>query len=1196
MSKKPIVYGGGGGGKKVHTTPNNLFSDDKAELLIAIGEGPIEGLEDGEKSFYFDDTPLMSSDGAKNYTDYTLEILKGNTVPEEKVRYTLGGSSRQNTVNLELKQNQPITRITQSGDIDYIDVRIMVAALYRSTDGGSTYNESVSFQIEVKAQNESVWQNKVFTITGKTSSGYAKDYRIAVERNKDYLYEVRVTKLSPDSPETSNSGSFTTIQWALFEEVIADEGSFPNTALAHVTVKTTDQLNSLPNVSGVYKLLKVKIPSNYNPNTKTYSGEWDGTFKVAWTDNPAWCLYDLIMNDRYGVNAFYPVECDKWDFYEAGKYCDEKVPDGFGGMEARYTLNLVLTESKPGPEMINYIAGTFNATIYEDGSGLVRLAFQHDQQATHIFTKENVTPAGFVYNFSDPSTRYNEINVSFMNEKQGWISDTRRVANDENISLWGRIVEEYVAVGCIKESEAIRRARYRLLTNLTETMGVTFTTSYAGMNINLFDTILVADETMGYSTSGRLLELDEDGMHATLRDKVFLEAGVNYSMTVQSNSIPVTVGLVLREVGYVTDLYFTDPIYPDQIPEKAPFSLVGTSGTGMAKPFRVIGVTESENGQVSITGAEINRNKQIEADNNIVLSEDVYNQLPSYLDVPHIKDLNITQKYVPEYKQMYTIVEPVLDKEHYPYYADTFQVYTRLYGDEAWEQQEVKFGDTVIDLPAGDYEFIVIPETTLGPTPNFNTAPKFRTTIEDLTAPPKDVKNFVAEGTTSNIAFTWDKVEDYDLIGYQIREGGDWDTATIIADFITGTKFYFETDLVGERTFLIKAIDSLQNFSVNPAVAYAGLVEPQDVTEFLVTPNDDYLRFDWKAPPENNVEYEVRVGMAWDSAIKLFRVSGFNQTILNPAYTQAGTQGVGFLIRSVTKAGLYSHGYKYAEVKCELKQDRNIILDIDNAADNWSGITNGLATTIYQDVLSMTSGVLHAEHYFPVDLPEVTRARNWFETEGVKFGTRLTFNDLDYMWNSDKAALQNWLNSTTLTSSSGEIQTYITYELLTNYTHTYGFTFKDTYDSVGGNVTPTVATDGKFSPARFANGLAITRRVKLSYNLPEMEPQFTIKFKLRYTELDVNKAKVWRLSNPAGEYIECRLDVGKTLVVERSDGVKCSSVLDGFHDFDFFYFMIKQTSDKMTLDYLAEYASIKDKLSVDCAPLGKLTTLTIGGK
>lgn len=1198
MIKKELIFAGGGsGGGSGHQTDDNLRSDDIAELLIGLCEGPIEGLEDGEKSFFVDETPLMASDGSLNYEDFDLDVKKGNLTDDEIITLSLGGSSRPTNVGIELLQDKPITRVTQSGDIDFIDVRVIVGKLYRITSKG-TYNSSVRFNIEYKKTNELNWKlyhNESQVISGKTMSNYVQDYRIVVERDPNYSYEVRLTKISADSPDTEE-GDFNTLYFSQFEEIVAMEKRFDNTAIVHLQIKTSDQINQMPDFSGIYKGTIIKVPSNYDAETRFYDGEWDGTFKLAYTNNPAWCLYDLIVNDRYGVNAYYPVNVDKWDFYEAAKYCDEMVSDGRGGLEPRYTLNIVLSDAKSGYEVLNYIAATFNATIYEDGSNMVRLALDRAGQATHLFTRENVTETGFQYSFSDPSTRYNDFTVTFINSESNWEEDRRRVYDQDNIENWGRTVYDFQAVGCIKESEALRRARFRMISGLTELMTVTFTTNRIAQNINIFDTILVSDPNMNYALSGRIHSVDQNRTTIHLRDSVFIEAGTLYAIKIQTTDGVVECEVDVKEVGEVKELYLLDKL-PENVPEYAVFSLEGTDNLkGFPKPFKVLSIAEGEDGSetMTITAIEINRNKQYEADTGLDLTEIEPSTRPNYLVVPHALDAVFNQTYVQLRKENQLIIGLVLDYQKYPYYTGSFICYSRekvAEGQEEnpWEKREVVNRDTIINHPGGLHEFILLPLTVYGTTPSFDTAPIFEYDVLDLTLPPADIKNFKVTPTINNFKLTWDPVDDVDLVGYEIRTGDNWDEGITIADFLVDTTYYYTTNDTSIINFMIKAIDSFGNYSIYYASARGSLAAPQDVKAFYVTPNLDNIRFDWIAESENGVEYEVRSGQSWDSGLFLFKTKGKNQTILNP--TTNGNKG--FMIKAISQAGIYSTNYRYAKGNLALKQNRNVIMEVDNVKDNWEGVTNGFQRSEFNDVLVMYEGYTFAEHYFDVHLNEVTRARNWFETEGFKFGDRLTFEDLTYTWGSVEAETHNWLNTTGLTSLGGELQPVISYSSGEEYAGFLGFSMNKTLADMRKEVFPTYEKEVTYGSARYTNGLIVNKLVDVRYTTLDVPKEFSMKFKLKLTKKTADYLKILRLANDV-DYIDLSIE-DFNLALKKSDGTQVSDTITRFENYDFMTVMITQTNDKIIVDYSCEYANIKGKLESESPSTNAFTKLYIGG-
>lgn len=1275
MKNKLIFGGGGGGGSSPHTTDDNLRSEDNAELLIGLCEGPIIGLENGYKSFYINDTPLLSEDGTtRNFDDFTLDIKVGDASENEKIKFKQGGVANAHAVNLEIKENEGdssyISRNTNSANIDYIDVRLGIAALYNSTDDGGTYNTKGQFKIEYKKSTESdsewrTYKNGMLYVYGKTTSTYYKDYRINVERDdtEGVYYQIKVTRVSQKS-STGSYGYFFSLYFIQYEEIDASVKEFKNTALAHLNIKTSDQINSIPQMYGIYKLLKVKVPSNYDPETHTYEGMWDGTFKPAWTDNPAWCLYDLIVNDRYGVNAYYKVTPDKWDFYEAGKYCDYPVDDGTGtgNTEPRYTFNYLITESQSGPDMLNQIASTFNAIIYEDAMGLVRLSVQDNEKAAvQIYNPTNVTAEGFVYSFTDPSTRYNDFTVTFLNPKLNWEEDRRRVITpygDENIDTFGRIPYDFNAIGCIKESEALRKARFMLISSLKETMTVSFTTNRSAMNVNLFDTILIADPDMGYSQTGRIKSISDDRSTVYLRDPVFLESGRSvYEFQIQTSYNVFRCNVINEEVGKVTELQLDNTLpYREEIDpstgelktislvdEKAVFTLVAPTVTdedgserpslyGSPKPFRVMSISENQGDpdQVTITALEIHRLKQYEADNNIVLEDEDYYTAPNIGIIPQIKDANFNEYFNVNRLENALQIGIVLDWESYPYYTGDFVVYSRPKDsdDPNFYLEELEGGDTIYGHEPGLYQFKILPLNTLGMTPNLESARIFEFNISEIAAePPSGVSNFSATGNVENIYLKWDKVEG--AVRYEIRLGENWNTADVIdANIVTEEYYYTKADTENQYAFLIKAVNVAGLYSEYASLAYGKLTGPSDVRKFYVTPNLDSLRFDWVAENENYVQYEVRTGTVdknnnpnWDSATKLFVASGDNQTVLNPGFNE----DTYFFIKGISRKGVYSENALWAKIKQNLKQNRNVVLKIDNSAGEidyfenspqqssqsltpWYGISKGLVDYpiispggVTEIVKAMVDGYINAEHFFPIHIPndknEDTIARNWYESEFFRFGDRLKWEDLVWAWNSEEAQSTSWLNEDDAVGVGGKISAYITTAKTSSaYKNYLGFRFNETTTDISGNVTPANSYKVQYIDGKYDKGLAIYKAMKLNYNLVDFASTFSIRFKIYLNPSIPNYMKLVRICDSTQtNFIDVYFEDSQIKVM-RSDGVFVSAPFNNQSYIDYMFVMLTQAQDKLYLDYFIEYANIQNRLEVDCTPLTTFTKLYFGGR
>ena len=450
-----------------------------------------------------------------------------------------------------------------------------------------------------------------FSVYGKTTSNYVKEYRIPVPRIND-TFDVRVTKLS--APNTGSE--FSDIMFESFQEVTTDPLQFNDIAIAHLTVRASEQFSSIPTFTGIYKGRMVRVPSNYNPVTKVYTGLWDGvTFNIAWTDNPAWIVYDLVTNTRYGMAAYYTVNLDRMSIYEFGKHCDTH---GF-------TYNELIQEPRNLVEAIDYICGIAGGRFIDLGNGYATILFDADDQAAvALFTPENVVDGVFTYGFTDITSRKNDITVSFINPDLNWREDRRRIYDQTIIDTYGRNPEEFIAVGCISETEAIKRGRLRLIMAQTERAVVTFKTNRLGLYLRPFDVILIADDASGFGIHGRVKVVNST-TSLTLRDAVYFEAGFTYKISFQvpdgnGNNQIVQHNLVTSS-GSTTSLTLATPLTVT-LPTNAAFSIeCSTTTTGTPKAFRVTSIEESDGDAdvVTVSAMEVNRTKWAYVDGTITV-------------------------------------------------------------------------------------------------------------------------------------------------------------------------------------------------------------------------------------------------------------------------------------------------------------------------------------------------------------------------------------------------------------------------------------------------------------------------------------------------------------------------------------------------------------------------------------------------
>lgn len=815
--------GGGGGGGSVTRTPDSLRSKDTVEVVLAISEGPIFGLKDGAKSFMIGDTFLQNANGDYNFKTFLLNFFPG-TDNADPVVPLLGGQSSNSSVSVNLANGTPVVRTSNLlGGIDYLEVRLAFARLMKSDDSG-TYKADADFRIEYKASTSGTWikySGSDIKINGKTTSTYIKEYRIPVP-NITGSYDIRVTKLSPDNTDTF----FCDMAWESFQEVIAKKIAYNNTALIQLSGEASDQFSNIPQWSGIYKGMIVKVPSNYNPTTRVYTGVWDGSFQLAYTNNPAWCLYDFIMNDRYGIRSYYlEMNIDKYDVYDAAKWCDELVPDGKGGTQPRYTFNTILTEATPGKELARYIAGVFNATFFDDLNGKAFLRVDKDDPAAHIFMKENVTDAGFEYTYTDITTRYNDLTVTFLNPTLDWEQDRRRVYDQSKIDKYGRIPLDFIAVGCIDEHEALRRAQYKMITANTEICVVNFTTNRLASYVNPFDVILICDPDMGYGISGRIKSVDADRKIAYLRDPVYLEVGVEYKVTFTlGDGSKYTLPLTTPNPGYNTQFEFaSEGILPANLPERAAFAMEAEGVIGLPRPFRVMEVKENDGSidSQSVQAININRNKWYDADNLTDSGVIDYSVLPSPLNPPGPTACTFEERFVKEKKRFEITVNPTFNRGAYKYYANdhSFEVWSRPAGTtEEFVPRELMYGDTLIDHPPGNYEFRVLGISYLGFKTQVDSAPSYSFNVTNPKDPPKDLDWIKIN--KREVYWGYENAPD-DFAGFIVRyhnqaDRTTWDDATQPHQgVLSATSFYTQLIPPSARVIMVRAVDAFGVTSTN---------------------------------------------------------------------------------------------------------------------------------------------------------------------------------------------------------------------------------------------------------------------------------------------------------------------------------------------------------------------------------------------
>lgn len=484
------IFGASAGGGSASTPvedPNSLRAKEYARIIDIVSEGEIGGLVNGKGSIYLEGVPLQNADGVDNYQGMSMVFQPGTPAQGYVPGFSYVETETQVGVKVEFAT--PVVRSIANPQLTSARVRVSVPTL-TTTDvtTGDIKGGTVGVAIDVQASGGG-WVNVHWDgITGKCVTKYVRQYTVPLAGSAPW--NIRVRRTSPDAATTNIQD---TIYFESFTEVIDVKLKRPNTAYFAVQADSS-QFSSVPTRSYKLKGRIIRVPSNYDAEAKTYSGMWDGTFKLAYSSNPAWVYYDLVTHPRYGLQKFADTSAtDIWNLYEIGQYCDERVPDGFGGQEPRYTCNHYINSQKAAYELLNDIASNFDA-IPTYGSGAIGITQDAPRDAVHQYTPSNVLNGKFTYSESTAmSERHSVVRVTWNDPDNHYKRAIEVVVNEDLVRTWGYRPADIVAVGCTSRGQAQRRGRRLLYTEATEADTVSFSVASDGAFVFPGHVIEIAD-------------------------------------------------------------------------------------------------------------------------------------------------------------------------------------------------------------------------------------------------------------------------------------------------------------------------------------------------------------------------------------------------------------------------------------------------------------------------------------------------------------------------------------------------------------------------------------------------------------------------------------------------------------------------------------------------------------------------------
>ncbi|WAJ42335.1 host specificity protein J [Pasteurella multocida] len=585
----------GGGGHTPYEAPESGQSKQFVSIVEIVSEGQIKGLVDGVKSVYLNNTPLQASDDSYNFKNVEAQGRIGTQ--DQEVMEGFNTSEKEIAVSTQVKKLTPITRTITDRKVSRLRLTLGVQSLFHQNDKGDVYGSKVDFTVTIGERSHLV------SISGKYSSQYLK--QVEFGDLPPVPFQVKVERVNADSKSQRLQNN--TI-WASYTEIIETQFAYPNTAILGIRFDS-EYFSSIPNRTYEIYGIEMKVPSNYDPFERTYTGFWDGTFKIAWTNNPAWILYDLMTNKRYGLGwRLGEFNVDKWALYQAAQYCDQMVPDGFGGQEPRFTCNAWLTDQRKAYDVINDICSIFRAMPVWNGREFT-VVMDRPADPVWTYTNANVISGEFSYQYSAQKARHNEIHIEYIDADDSYERKIEVVSDDDLIRRHGLNVKKVTAFACTSRGQAFRTGKWILETERLETKTVTFAVGAEGLMHIPGDIIRVADcDYADTNIGGRVLDIN--GNKVTLDREIEISEN-SYFTYINSEAKHKDIRIVSKNGKEV--MLESEPV---GLAELGVWSL--TTQEINVQLFRALTINEEEQGQYTIVALQHEPQKEAIVDNGAV--------------------------------------------------------------------------------------------------------------------------------------------------------------------------------------------------------------------------------------------------------------------------------------------------------------------------------------------------------------------------------------------------------------------------------------------------------------------------------------------------------------------------------------------------------------------------------------------------
>lgn len=741
--------GGGGSARTPEEEADSLRSRAYAKVIDVISEGEIQGLVDGLRSIYLDGTPIVAANGSANFSGTQVTFRIGS----QDQQYIPDFSQVENEIaaGIEVFENTPFIRTVSNTEVDAVKVRISFPQLTRqSSDTGDISGTSVRIAFDVQSNGGGFQEIVRDTITGKSTSKYERTYRLELLGSPPWDFRVR--RLTDDSTTVALQNR-TFVE--SYTEVIDAKLKYPNTALCAVRIDSS-QFSSIPTRGYEIYGLKVLIPENYDPTTRTYDGSWSGNWKVEYTDNPAWIFYDIVTHPRYGLGQFVGENfVDKWALYQIAQYCDELVPNGFGGTEPRFTCNAYIQTRQEAYKLMQDLASCFRSMVYWAG-GLLTVAQDSPSDPIYLFNQANVVDGIFNYSGSSAKSRHTVALVTYNDPSDGYKQKVEYVEDTEAISRFGIVETQVVAFGCTSRGQAHRVGKWLLYSEQYQTEVVQFKSGLDGALLLPGQIVRVADSGR---TSVRLGGRVTGGTASSVQidDSLVLDpTGYSFSVLRKNGSIET------RSVSSIGGNVINLGSALSETPDPGTVWVLQSEAVN-SQLFKILSITETDGGIYEITAVNHDPSKYDYIENNLTLETRSISDLNEVPDSPTAVEITET---------LYSVGSDVRVKITVSWNkVRTAAGYVVKYQKDEGNPITVTDINTnefeILNAEPGVYTVSVFSVSALGIRSIASTAQK---TILGKTRPPSNMTNFSLLPVNGAAYLSWDKSADLDvLIGGTVR-------------------------------------------------------------------------------------------------------------------------------------------------------------------------------------------------------------------------------------------------------------------------------------------------------------------------------------------------------------------------------------------------------------------------------------------